>query len=149
MSTALTIGALAKATGTKVETARYYERIGLLPPPGRSPGGQRHFAPDHLKRLNFVRRSRGLGFSLDEIRTLLGLADKGEENCDKVRRIALDQLDQIAHKIADLQSMQRVLSDMAARCTGATVPDCPILDALFAGVISPAPSRPSRYRPRP
>ena len=92
----------------------------------------------------------GLGLAGGPAReNLLELADKGEENCDKVRRIALDQLDQIAHKIADLQSMQRVLSDMAARCTGATVPDCPILDALFAGVISPAPSRPSRYRPRP
>ena len=133
MSVALTIGAMARETGTKVETVRYYERIGLLPRAGRSPGGQRRFAPDHLKRLNFIRRARGLGFSLGEIRTLLNLADKGEESCDEVRRIAFEQLDQIAHKIADLQSMQTVLSDMAARCVGGTIPDCPILDALFAG----------------
>ena len=135
----LTIGELARGTGSNVETVRYYERIGLLPKAGRSPGGQRRFAPDHLKRLNFIRRARGLGFSLDEIRTLLNLADKGEESCDEVRRIAFDQLDQIAHKIADLQSMQTVLSDMAARCVGGTIPDCPILDALFAGAGSGQP----------
>ena len=139
MSAALTIGAMARETGTKVETVRYYERIGLLPQAGRSPGGQRRFAPDHLKRLNFIRRARGLGFSLDEVRTLLNLADKSEESCDEVRRIALEQLDQIAHKIGDLRSMQTVLSDMAARCVGDTVPDCPILDALFTGAGQPRP----------
>jgi DNA-binding transcriptional MerR regulator len=72
----LTIGDLAKRTGTKVETIRYYERIGLLPEPGRTEGNYRSYGSEHLGRLSFIRRARDLGFSLDQVRELLGLADQ-------------------------------------------------------------------------
>jgi len=74
-SARLAIGALSKRTGSKVETIRYYERVGLLPPPARSAGGYRLYGTEHLKRLMFVRRARALGFSIDEVRRLLDLAD--------------------------------------------------------------------------
>ena len=72
---ALTIGNLSKQSGVNIETIRYYEKIGVMPAPGRSAGGFRIYEPDHLKRLSFVRRGRLLGFSLDEIRSLLRLVD--------------------------------------------------------------------------
>jgi DNA-binding transcriptional MerR regulator len=89
---ALSIGDLARKTATKVETIRYYERIGLLPAPARTAGGQRAYAPDHLRRLAFVRRARDLGFTLDQVRTLLDLADQPDHACaavDEVARIHL------------------------------------------------------------
>lgn len=74
-SSRLTIGPLSKRTGCNIETIRYYERVGLLPAPGRSPGGYRLYEDQHLKRLTFIRRARALGFSIDEVRKLLRLAD--------------------------------------------------------------------------
>ncbi len=128
----LTIGAMSKRTGCKIETIRYYEREGILPPPPRSAGGHRIYAAEHLKRLTFVRRSRELGFTLAEVRILLRLADGGGQSCDEVRRLTLDHADEIAGKIADLGRMQSVLREMAGQCDGAVVPDCPIIDALSA-----------------
>lgn len=84
----MVIGRLSKDTGTKVETIRYYERVGLLPAPARSAGGYRLYRVDHLKRLNFIRRARALGFSIDEIRTLLRLADERKRPCAEVRVVA-------------------------------------------------------------
>ena len=127
----LTIGDLARETGAKVETVRYYERIGILPSPARSPGGQRRYAPQHLKRLNFVRRARGLGFSLDDVRSLLRLVDEGGTGCEEVRGIAGAHLDNIALKIADLRRMAEVLAEMVRRCDSGDVPGCPIIEALF------------------
>ena len=77
----LAIGALSRRTGVNIETVRYYERIGLLPPPARSEGGHRLYGGGHLMRLNFVRRARDLGFTLDEIRALLELAEKRDRPC--------------------------------------------------------------------
>src|SRR2546429_9980506 len=71
----IAIGRLAKHTGTNIETIRYYERVGLWSAPARSAGGYRLYGTEHLKRLNFIRRARTLGFSIDEVRTLLRLAD--------------------------------------------------------------------------
>ena len=127
----LTRGALAVRTGCNIETVRYYEQVGLLPPPPRSAGGHRLYGPDLVKRLNFVRRSRDLGFSLKEIRGLLRLVDGGTYTCAEVERLARAHVREIRRKIADLRRMQRVLETMAARCTGGAVPDCPIIDALF------------------
>ena len=128
----LTIGALSKATGCKIETIRYYERIGVMPDPPRTAGGHRIYATEHLKRLGFVRRSRELGFTLDEVRVLLNLADGGEDSCEKVRRLTLDHADEIVRRMADLKKMEVILRDMAARCNTDVVPDCPIIDALSA-----------------
>jgi MerR family mercuric resistance operon transcriptional regulator len=127
----LSIGALSKATGCNIETIRYYERIGLLPKPPRTQGGHRQYGEAELKRLTFVRRSRALGFTLDEIRGLLGLVDGGAYTCGEVKVITLDHLEEIRRKIADLTRLEAVLQDMADECEGGTVPDCPVIEALF------------------
>ena len=127
----LTIGALAKATGSKVETIRYYERIGLLAAPARSRGGHRHYGDAALKRLNFIRRARRLGFALDAVRALLAMADGEEQNCANAERIAAAHLDDVRAKIADLERMESVLAVMVAACAGGTTPECPVIEALY------------------
>ena len=126
-----TIGALSKGTGCKIETIRYYERIGLLPKPPRSPGGHRLYQDDHLRRLTFIRRCRELGFTLDEVRGLLHLVDGGAYTCAEVKALTLDHAAELRRKVADLRRMKRVLEEMAAECEGGEVPECPIIDALF------------------
>jgi len=126
-----TIGVLSRRTGCKVETIRYYERIDILPAPERSAGGHRLYDEEHRKRLAFVRRSRELGFTLDEIRTLLGLLDSGGVTCAEVRELTLSHAAEVHRKIADLRRMERVLKEMAAQCDGGALPDCPIVEALY------------------
>lgn len=128
---ALTIGALSKHTGVNIETIRFYERIGILPKPPRSAGGHRIYGQGLLMRLGFVRRSRELGFSLDEIRGLLQLVDGGHYTCAEVRSIALDHLADVRHKIADLRRLERTLAEVAGKCRGGKVPECPVIEALF------------------
>ena len=124
------IGKVARHSGVKVETIRYYERIGLLSPPPRTGGGHRLYGRAEVKRLNFVRRARELGFTLGQVRDLLALADGREGSCAKVEKLARAQLDATRGRIADLERMETVLADMVARCAAGTVPTCPILDAL-------------------
>ena len=138
----LTRGTLAARTGCNIETIRYYERVGLLPPPPRSAGGHRLYGHDLVRRLNFVRRSRDLGFSIEEIRELLRLVDGGIYTCAQVERLARDHVREIRRKIADLRRLQRVFETMAAHCTGDAVPDCPIIDALFASDALSGPPAP-------
>ena len=123
------IGGLSQRTGVNIETIRYYEKIGLLPPPPRTEGGHRLYPEGHLRRLVFIRRSRELGFTLDEIRNLLGLVAGGHA-CGDVQNAALAHLTNIRQKIADLRRMERTLAETAARCEGGTAPDCPIVDVL-------------------
>lgn len=125
------IGALSRRSGVHIETIRFYERIGILPKPPRTRGGHRVYNQHHLKRLSFVRRSRELGFTLDEVRGLLELVDGGRYTCAEVKTITLNHLTDIRHKIADLRRLERTLSDMAGKCKGGKVPDCPVIDALF------------------
>ena len=127
----LSIGKLSQQSGVNIETIRYYEKIGVMPAPGRSTGGFRIYEPDHLKRLSFVRRSRLLGFSLDEIRSLLRLVDGHGHTCAEVHALMLSHLAEIRRKIRDLRRLQRAMAEMAARCSGESVPECPIVDALF------------------
>lgn len=127
-----TIGQLSQRSGVKIETVRYYEKIGLLPPPPRTKGGHRVYAGDHVDRLAFIRRSRELGLSLDAIRRLLELVDGGR-NCGEIREIAAAQLDDIRAKIADLQRMEKTLSDTIAQCEGGAAPQCPIVEILSEG----------------
>lgn len=129
----LTIGGLAARTGVNIETIRYYERIGMIPSPPRTAGGQRRYDESHLRRLAFLRRCRELGFPLDEIRALLALVDGGDYSCEDVRNMTLRHLDSVRRRIADLQVMERTLDRMAAECAGGAVPECPIVDRLFAG----------------
>ena len=126
------IGVLSTETGVKIETIRYYERIGLMPVPPRTEGRQRVYDAHHLRRLTFIRRSRELGFSLDQIRALLGLAGTHALTCAEVKGLAEQHTADIRRKIKDLKRLERILSDLAARCHGRRVPDCPILDALSA-----------------
>ena len=129
--TPFTIGSLSKGTGCKIETIRYYERIGLLPKPPRSQGGHRLYEEEHLKRLTFIRRSRELGFTLHEVRGLLRLVDGGEYSCAEVKALTLDHVAEVRRKLADLRKVKKVLEEMAAECEGGEVPECPIIDALY------------------
>ncbi|WP_424138136.1 MerR family transcriptional regulator [Roseomonas chloroacetimidivorans] len=126
----LNIGALAKATGTKVETIRWYERVGLLPMPARSAGNYRTYGEDHLGRLSFIRRARDLGFSLEQIRALLDLAEDRERSCDAVDVIAREHLGEVDRKIADLQALRRELGSIIGQCRHGNVADCRIIEAL-------------------
>ncbi|PCI34523.1 MAG: MerR family transcriptional regulator [Alphaproteobacteria bacterium] len=125
------IGALSRQSGVKIETIRYYERIGVMPPPPRSQSGYRLYDDSHLRRLSFIRRSRHLGFSLEEIRGLLVLVDGHAYSCAQVQALTQDHLETTRRKIADLQKLEGVLGDMVAQCDGGLVPDCPVIDILF------------------
>lgn len=130
---ALTIGDLAAATGTKVETIRYYERIGLLPRPARSGGNYRVYGDAELARLSFVRRARDLGFSLQQVRALLSLADDRGRDCATVDALARSHLSEVERKIADLAALREELSALLASCDGGIVADCRIIEALGPG----------------
>jgi MerR family transcriptional regulator, mercuric resistance operon regulatory protein len=149
----LTRGALAARSGCNVETIRYYEHIGILPAPPRSRGGHRLYGHDLIKRLTFVRRSRELGFTLEEIRQLLRLVDGGNYTCVQIETLALEHARDIRQKIADLKKLKSVLETMASHCTGGEAPECPIIDELFdprtplpSARATRPPHRPSRAR---
>ena len=126
----LSIGSLAKATGTKVETIRWYERVGVLPAPARTAGNYRSYGAVHLERLSFVRRARDLGFTLDQVRELLRLADDRGQSCDAVDRVAREHLEEVERKIADLEALRRELQDLIGQCRHGTVNECRIIEAL-------------------
>ncbi len=125
------IGGLSQKTGCHIGTIRYYETIGLLPKPLRSEGGHRLYGADQIKRLVFIRRSRELGFSLDNIRGLLELVDRRRYTCQQVKAVTERHLESVREKVAGLRRLEKTLAGIAARCQGKAVPDCPIIDALF------------------
>lgn len=125
------IGQLSAQTHCKIETIRYYERIGLLSPPARSSGGYRLYHEDHLKRLLFIRRCRALGFSIDDIRVLLSLVDGNKYTCNDIKSITMAHVASIRQKIADLKKLEKSLTLIASQCAGDAAPQCPIIDALF------------------
>lgn len=126
----MTIGALSQRTGCNIETIRYYERIGMIPKPPRTQGGHRLYAQEHLKRLAFIRRSRELGFNLEQIRELLRFADGGRYTCSQVRAITVEHLDEVRARMKDLKRLEKVLNTMASQCDRGKVPDCPVIEAL-------------------
>ena len=128
----LSSGALAKETGVNIETIRYYEKIGLMPEPFRTTNEYRVYDETDLKRLSFIRRCRDLGFSLDEVRGLLGLVDGGDYTCAEVRDLSIVHLGDVRQKIRDLRKMERTLKEMVSQCDGGLVPECPIVDRLYA-----------------
>ncbi len=127
-----TIGKLAIATDCNKETIRYYEKIGLMRPPARSEGGHRLYEDSAKKRLVFIRRSRELGFTLEQIRELLVLVDGHNYTCAQVNNITLEQAQTIRAKINDLKKMEESLVDMAKNCSGKKVPECAIISALYS-----------------
>lgn len=126
----LLIGKLADRTGVNIETIRYYERVSLLPRPPRTQGKQRAYDDGDVRRLAFIRRSRDLGFSLDDIRALLQLAERGDAACTTTRNITLRHLADVRGKIASLRKLERALRVMSTACRPGQQITCPIIDAL-------------------
>lgn len=127
----LKIGDLARATGTKVVTIRYYEKIGLLAAPDRSAGNYRTYDTSALERLRFIRRCRDLGFALDQIRELLELSSDVARPCAEVDDITATHLAEVERKITDLKALARELRRISATCNGSgTISNCRILDAI-------------------
>ena len=125
------IGALAERTGVKVETIRYYEQVGLLPPPERSEGNQRRYGRRQVERLAFIKHARDLGFSVEAIRALLKLSDTPGMACDEAHAISVAHLDEVRHKIARLRSLEKELERIATTCSGGVAAcDCAIIEAL-------------------
>lgn len=132
----LLIGKLADRTGVNIETIRYYERVGLLPPPPRTQGKHRAYDERHEQRLVFIRRGRELGFSLDDIRALLQLADDGNSACDAAKDVTLRHLADVRGKIASLRKLKRALKDMTDACRPGKQLACPIIETLSATPIA-------------
>lgn len=127
------VGDLARASQCKIETVRYYEKIGLMPTPQRTEGGHRLYKQPELKRLIFIRRSRDLGFSVAQVRDLLRFVDEPNHTCGEVKALTLAQSEEVQRKIDDLQRLHKALLEMANRCKGESysLEQCPIIDALY------------------
>lgn len=126
----LSIGKLSEATGVKVPTIRYYEQIGMLPQAERTAGNQRVYSKASADRLAFIRHARDLGFPLDAIRELLGLADNPDQPCAEVDRIAARQLVEVKARIARLTALQDELQRMLQQCACGTIADCRVIETL-------------------
>ena len=126
----LSIGRLARASGVGVETIRFYEREGLLAPPPRTAAGYRQYDSDAIERLGFIRRAKRLGFSLEEIRELLDLAEAHGERA-RVKSLAEHKLAEIERRIEELRRMRKALAELTRQCSGhGPVEGCPIIEAL-------------------
>jgi DNA-binding transcriptional MerR regulator len=126
----LSIGDLSRRTGTKVQTIRYYEQIGLMREAGRSAGGQRRYSEGDLERLAFVRHARELGFPLDAIRELLDLADNPRRPCEEADAIARRQLVRVEQRIRRLEALRTELGRMVEDCSGGRVAECRVIEVL-------------------
>ena len=127
------IGEIATATGVHVETIRYYEREGLVPPPARTAANYRSYGDEHRQRLIFIRRARDLGFSLVQVRELLDLADDRDRSCVAVDEIARKHRVQVRAKIAELTALRRELDNMIGQCRHGSISECRIIEALAPG----------------
>lgn len=127
-----TIGDVAEAAGVGVETIRYYERRGLVPQPGRAMGAYRRYGRDHVDRIRFIKRAQTLGFSLEEVATLLELEDGTDRK--RIRRIAGARLEETRRRIADLKRIERALAHLLHDCEAhAKAHRCPIIAAIADG----------------
>lgn len=130
MHNTFTIGQLATAAETPPATIRYYEKIGLLESPSRSGSNYRVYGADDLARLTFVRRAREIGFTIDQVRSLLAFSDQGDQDCSTVTSLTEQHLAAVEQKIADLMVLKDHLSRLLTTCRGGRVADCRIIDAL-------------------
>ena len=125
------IGELAQRTGVAIDTVRYYERQGLLPQPERQPSGYRHYRNDDVTRLRFVRRAKALGFTLEEIRELLALSGRRDDDMGGLKAAAEHKLAVVDAKLAELTRIRDGLRTLVQACPGHGALDaCPILHAL-------------------
>lgn len=129
MGKPLTISGLSRESGVNLETIRFYERSELLPAPRRNASGYRHYDEVDIRRVRFIRRGRELGFSLEEIRTLLGLVSQPQSSCAEADRLVQEHLLSIEARIRDLQKMKTELSKLAG-CTSGEAEHCRLLEAL-------------------
>ena len=127
------IGELSRHSGVNIETIRYYERIKMLPAPPRTANGRRVYGPSEQRTLAFIRRSRELGFTLEEIRALLVLGGPERAQCADVHKIASAHLAKVRSKLSDLVQLEAILAETVAQCSDGATPDCPVLDILDAG----------------
>ena len=132
----ITIGELSRITQVKIETIRYFEKIGIMPIPQRNRSGYRIYSTPHIERLWFVRRSRELGFSQPEVRKLLTLVDEHTYSCREVREMTSRHLSAVRGKIKDLRKLEKALANMVSECDGGAIPDCPIIDILSTSGVS-------------
>ena len=123
------IGQLSKWTGVKIPTIRYYEQMGLIDPPERSVGNQRRYTKEGLSRLSFIRHSRDLGFSVDNIRELLELSQHPEKPCGDAHNIAVQHLKDIQERIDKLRRLERELKRIS-KCDAGNVAECAVIDTL-------------------
>jgi Cd(II)/Pb(II)-responsive transcriptional regulator len=132
------IGELAKLTDCQVETVRYYEREGLLPPPARSDGNYRVYTQAHVERLTFIRNCRSLDMTLEEIRSLLSLRDSPQDQCESVNALIDEHIQHVNARVASLQALQAQLLELRQRCIDGTLEHCGILQQLEAsgGVVA-------------
>lgn len=126
----LSRGELARRTGVNLETIRYFERTGILPAPPRTEGGHRVYDESHVRTLGFVRRARGLGFTPDEVRTIIELGGPERAPCAEVRQIAAHHLQQVRSKIADLVEIERLLAETIDHCSGNPEPQCAVIEMI-------------------
>ena len=124
------IGAAAERSGVSARMVRHYEGLGLLPGVARTESGYRQYTEADIHSLQFIKRSRDLGFSMEEIAELVGLWHNRRRTSASVKRIAQKHLGELEQRIADMQAMQRTLSHLVHCCHGDARPDCPILEDL-------------------
>jgi Cu(I)-responsive transcriptional regulator len=129
----MNIGEAARASGVSAKMIRHYESIGLVPPPARSESDYRVYGEREVHTLRFIRHSRDLGFSLEQIRALLGLWQNRDRPSREVRALAQQHLAEVDAKLAELQAMKGTLQRLVQSCHGDERPDCPILDTLETG----------------
>jgi MerR family mercuric resistance operon transcriptional regulator len=121
---------VSERSGCHIETIRYYERIGLLPPIARTANGYRHYTEQHLQQLCFIHRARELGFSIDDIRELMSLKEQPQSRCDTVDAITEKHLAAIQRRVEQLNAVAEELRRIASSCTGEHISECMILEAL-------------------
>lgn len=130
----MTIGGLAVATATDAQTIRYYERLELLPKPRRTESNYRTYDDTYIQRIMFIKRAKEIGFSLNDIKVLLSMADGKVVGCKEVRRFAETRLSKIRAQIVNLNAMERALSELLRQCAlSEKITDCPILESLSEG----------------
>ncbi len=133
------IGDLAEATGTPVETIRFYEREQLLPPPRRADNNYRMYLPVHAERLAFIRQCRNLDMTLDEVRALLTLRDAPARDCGEINTLLDEHVGHVAQRIRELRALEKDLKALRARCaTPHAIADCGILNELDSGASASA-----------
>ena len=129
----MNIGSVAEKSGVPPKTIRYYESIGLIRPADRRPNGYRNYSLTNMRTLNFVKRARSLGFSVEEVRDLIDLWRNRKRTSVAVKALATRHLEALERKIQELESMRKAVADLVRRCHGDARPDCPILDELDDG----------------